>query len=126
MSHGPIAGDRATEGRRPSMMRKILKRALQLIGVVVLGGVVFLLVNFKHTAAFPSIISSFYSKEFCSCYFVTEGTVEQCHNFARQWVPIQSFQLDKEKRTVTVKGLFVTTTARYTGDRYGCVLDSWQ
>lgn len=108
------------------MRRKIVKRLFQALGLVLLALVIFLLVNFKHTAAFPSIISSFYSKEFCSCYFVTEGTVDQCHNFARQWVPIQSFELDKEKRTVTVKGLFVTTTARYTGDRYGCVLDSWQ
>lgn len=108
------------------MKRKILKRTLQVFGLLVLAGLLFLLINFKHTAAFPSIISSFYSKEFCSCYFVTEGTVEQCHNFARQWVPIQNFTLDKEKRTVTVKGLFVSTTARYTGDRYGCVLDPWQ
>lgn len=107
-------------------MRKILKRALQFAGTLLLAGIVYLLVNFKHSAAFPRIISSFYSKEFCSCYFVTEGTLEQCHNFARQWVPIQSFALDKEKRTVTVKGLFVTTTARYTGDRYGCVLEPWQ
>lgn len=107
-------------------MRKIGKRILQLFGVAVLGVIVYLAVNYKHTAAFPRIISSFYSKEFCSCYFVTEGTEEQCHNFARQWVPIQSFALDKEKRTVTVKGLFVTTTARYTGDRYGCILEPWQ
>ncbi len=126
MTPGKIENGRATEGRKPSMMRRILKRALQVLGLAVISGLLFLLVNFKHSAAFPSIISSFYSKEFCSCYFVTEGTVEQCHNFARQWVPIQSFTLDKEKRTVTVKGLFVSTTARYTGDRYGCVLDPWQ
>lgn len=107
-------------------MRKIGKRILQALGAALLGVTVFLAVNYKHTAAFPRIISSFYSKEFCSCYFVTEGTEEQCHNFARQWVPIQSFALDKEKRTVTVKGLFATTTARYTGDRYGCILEAWQ
>jgi ABC-type sugar transport system permease subunit len=108
------------------MMRKIAKWIFLALGIVLLGVFVFVAVNFKHVAAFPSIISSFYSKEFCSCYFVTEGTEEQCHNFARQWVPIQSFALDKEKRTVTVKGLFVTTTARYTGDRYGCVLEPWR
>ncbi|MFZ5629632.1 MAG: hypothetical protein ACOY5B_10920 [Spirochaetota bacterium] len=108
------------------MMRKITRRILQLLGLALLGVVLFLAVNYRHTAAFPRIISSFYSKEFCSCYFVTEGTEEQCHNFARQWVPIQSFTLDKEKRTVTVKGLFATTTARYTGDRYGCILEAWQ
>lgn len=107
------------------MIRKIIKRLLQLLALVVVGVLVFVVFNFQHVAAFPSIISSFYSKEFCSCYFVTEGSEEQCHNFARQWVPIQDFKLDKEKRSVTVRGLFVTTTARYTGERYGCVLDSW-
>jgi hypothetical protein len=107
-------------------MRKIGRRVLQLLGVLLLAAAIYVALNYKHVAAFPRIISAFYSKEFCSCYFVTEGTEEQCHNFARQWVPIQSFALDKEKRTVTVKGLFVTTTARYTGDRYGCILEAWQ
>lgn len=108
------------------MIKKILKRLGQLVLLALLAAGTYLAINYRHTAAFPRIISSFYSKEFCSCYFVTEGTPEQCHNFARQWVPIQNFVLDKEKRTVTVKGLFVTTTARYTGDRFGCVLEPWQ
>lgn len=108
------------------MMKKILKRFFQAVGVLIVLVGIYLIANFKHTAAFPKIISAFYSKEFCSCFFVTEGTPEECHNFARQWVPIQSFSLDQEKRSVTVKGMFVTTTARYTGDRYGCVLDPWQ
>jgi hypothetical protein len=107
-------------------MRRIAKRTLQLVGLALVGGTVFLAIHYKHTAAFPRIISAFYSKEFCSCYFVTEGTEEQCHNFARQYLPIQSFALDKEKRSVTVTGFFATTTARYTGDRYGCVLEAWQ
>lgn len=107
-------------------MKTIFKRFGQVLVLVLLAIALYLLINFRHTAAFPRIISSFYSKEFCSCYFVTEGTTEQCHNFARQWLPIQGFMLDQEKRTVTVKGLFVVTTARYTGDRYGCILDPWQ
>jgi hypothetical protein len=108
------------------MIKKAMKRIAQGFLVLILILAVYLLVNFKHTKAFPKIISSFYSKEFCSCYFVTEGTPEQCHNFAKQWVPIQDFKLDKEARTVTVRGLFISTTARYTGDRYGCLLDALQ
>ena len=108
------------------MIKKILKRIAQVLLAALLIVTVYLLINYKHSAAFPRIISAFYSKEFCSCYFVTEGTPEQCHNFARQWIPIQSFSLDKEKRSVTVKGLLVTTTATYTGDRYGCVLDPYR
>lgn len=105
------------------MIKKILKRLGQLLLLALLGAVIFLSINYKHTAAFPGILSAFYSKQFCSCYFVTEGTADECHNFARQWLPIQSSQVDKEQRSVTVRGLFVTTTARYTGDRYGCVLE---
>lgn len=108
------------------MIKKILKRIAQVLLAALLIVTVYLLINYKHSAAFPRIISAFYSKEFCSCYFVTEGTPEQCHNFARQWIPIQSFSLDKEKRSVTVKGLFVMTTATYTGDRYGCVLEPYR
>lgn len=108
------------------MIRKLVKRLFQFIGALLAAVAIYLGVNYKDTAAFPGIISAFYSKEFCSCYFVTEGTVESCKEFARQWVPIQSFSLDKENRTVTVKGLFITTTARYTGDRFGCLLDEWK
>ncbi|MCS6971750.1 MAG: hypothetical protein N2Z22_02175 [Turneriella sp.] len=108
------------------MIRKILKRLLQGLGIVLVVLLLYVVFNWKHFAAFPRIISAFYSKEFCSCYFVTEGSEEQCHNFARQWVPIQDFRLDKEKRTVTVRGLFFTTTAYYTGERYGCVLEPWR
>lgn len=104
-------------------MKKILKRLGQAMGLILLLIGAYLAINYKHTAAFPRIISAFYAKEFCSCFFVTEGDEKQCHNFARQWVPTQSFVLDQEKRTVTVKGLYVTTTARFTGDKYGCVID---
>lgn len=108
------------------MIKKIIKRFFQVLGLLLVLVVVYLLVNFKHTAAFPGILSAFHSKEFCSCYFVTEGKEDECENFARQWLPIQGFSIDKKDRSVTTKALFVTTTARYTGDRYGCVLDPWK
>jgi hypothetical protein len=45
---------------------------------------------------------------------------EQCHNFARQWVPISEFKLDKENKSVTVTGLGKTNTAKYLNERLGC------
>ncbi|TGL44704.1 hypothetical protein [Leptospira perdikensis] len=78
--------------------------------------------NWKHLSSFPSIISSFYSKEYCSCYFVMELSEEQCHDFARQWVPISEFKLDKENKSVTVKGLGRTNTTKYLSKEYGCTL----
>ena len=105
------------------MIRKIFKWVGLMCVMIVLSAVVYLSVNGEHTKSFPHIISSFYAKEFCSCYFVTEGSEPECHQFAKQWIPISEFHLDKENQTVSVTGLFVTTRARYTGDRYGCVLD---
>lgn len=72
---------------------------------------------------FPGIISAFYSKEMCSCMFVVGQTEEFCNNYARQWVPIQGAPVvDREKKTVRVQGLFVTSEAEYSGERTGCVL----
>lgn len=76
--------------------------------------------NWVHIKSFPGIISAFYAKEFCSCYFVNEQSEEFCHNYARQWVPISSFNLNKEEKTVTVSGLGRTTTVKYMGELYGC------
>ncbi|TGN06842.1 hypothetical protein [Leptospira ilyithenensis] len=78
--------------------------------------------NWKHLSAFPAIISSFYSKEFCSCYYVMKQSEEQCHNFARQWVPISLFNLDQTNKEVTVSGLGRTNKAKYLGERLGCRL----
>lgn len=47
---------------------------------------------------------------------------EQCHDFARQWVPISEFKLDKENMSVTVKGLGRTNMAKYQSKDYGCTL----
>ncbi len=82
--------------------------------------------HWSNLKAFPYIISSFYSKEFCSCYFIVRQDEAFCHNYARQWVPISSFQLDKESKSVTVSGLGKTNTARFFNQKYGCVLDKME
>ncbi|MCZ8342297.1 MAG: hypothetical protein O9301_04630 [Leptospira sp.] len=98
------------------------KKILILVSTLLFILLVWIQWNWKHLASFPSIISSFYSKEFCSCYFVTKLSEEQCHNFARQWVPISEFKLDIENKSVTVKGLGRTNTAKYLDETFGCTL----
>jgi hypothetical protein len=102
-------------------MRKILVTVLLI--VLILGGLWFS-ANWSHINAFPSIISSWYAKEFCSCHFVVGRDVDFCHNIARQWVSIDDFQLNESERTVTVTGLWRTNTARFDGQRAGCVLEN--
>lgn len=104
-------------------MKKILITTALI--AFILGGVWFS-ANWHHINAFPSIISSWYAKEFCSCHFVVERDEDFCHNIARQWVAIDDFELIAEAKTVTVTGLGRTNTARYQSERYGCVLENPQ
>lgn len=103
------------------MIRKILLFIVFLILLLA----AYLGFNWKDTSSFPHIISAFYAKEFCSCYFVEGRDKEACHNFARQYVPISGFDLDEEKKEVTVTGLGITTTAEFTDKRYGCRLEEY-
>jgi Ni/Fe-hydrogenase subunit HybB-like protein len=83
-------------------------------------GLFWVVSNWKNLTTFPSIISSFYSKEFCSCYYVVREDEDFCHNYARQWVPISDFKLDRETKTVTVSGLGRTNSSRFVSPEFGC------
>jgi hypothetical protein len=102
-------------------MRKILI-TIALIALI-LGGLWFS-ANWAHINAFPSILSSWYSKEFCSCHFVVGRDVDFCHNVARQWLTIDEFHLNEERKSVTVSGLGRTNTATFQGPGRGCVLEN--
>lgn len=97
--------------------------------ISVLVGILFIILiwvqwNWKHIDAFPSIISSFYSKEYCSCFYVMQLSEQQCHDFARQWVPISEFKNDTDKKEVSVSGLGRTNKAIFKNERLGCVLEN--
>jgi hypothetical protein len=101
------------------MWKTILKRLFAGLGLLLC---VLVLWNWHDLSYFTSIISSYYAKEFCSCYFVTGESEAFCHDYTRQYIPISSFSLDKEKKTVTVTGLLRKSEAYYTGPRTGCAL----
>jgi hypothetical protein len=104
--------------KRP--IRRLLKRLLIVAG----GGLLFLLIwNSRDLYYFSSLISGFYAKEYCSCFFITGHDESFCHDTTRQYIPISSFALDKQQRTVTVGGMGRRSRARYTGVRTGCTLD---
>lgn len=105
-------------------MKKVFnkKNILRFLGLAAGFLLLWVALNWKHIRAFPDIISSFYSKEFCSCFFITGRGEAACHNYARQYVPISDFSLDKEKKQVTVTGLWQTNKASYLGPLEGCRL----
>lgn len=100
-----------------------MKKILKYIGLLILVGFsFFILTNFKDLKAFPYIISSYYSKEFCSCYFITNRDKEFCHNYTRQYIPISEFKLDEDKKEVTVSGLGITSKAKFNSE-FGCMVE---
>ena len=83
----------------------------------------WVIVNWRYVAAFPSILPSFYAKEFCSCRYVMERPLEACHDYARQWLPISGFRIDEARKRVEVEALGVTRAARHISGREGCRLE---
>lgn len=79
--------------------------------------------NWQHVRAFPGILPAFYAKEFCSCRFVVGQSVPFCHDYARQWLPINHFYLSEPQRCVTVTALGQTRSAGFLNRREGCRLD---
>ncbi|WP_426416270.1 hypothetical protein [Aestuariirhabdus sp. LZHN29] len=75
--------------------------------------------------AFPDLISAYYAKEYCSCYFVVGNDEAYCHAYVEQWMPISDFQLNREQGWVQVSGLGRTNRASYFGLRQGCGLEPY-
>jgi len=104
------------------MFRRIL-----FIGIVVLG--LFLLLfsgwvvkDWKAWSRFPQIISAYYAKQFCSCYFVMKQNEDYCHRWTKQWIPISDFEPNNQQRKVIVSCLGFQASARYMGQTSGCML----
>lgn len=104
------------------MIKKILKwlGVLFLLLLLVVGSWTYM--NWRHVERFPSIISSFYAKMMCSCLYVQKHDKKYCHNYARQYVPIQKVKVFDEQKIVEVTGLWRTNRAKYVSKRFGCTL----
>ena len=74
--------------------------------------------------SFPKMPASYEAKEMCSCLFVEARPLDVCEAWVRQdVVKSQGHTVDVEHQTVTAKALGATATARWLGEREGCVLD---
>jgi hypothetical protein len=80
--------------------------------------------HLDYLRAFPSIVSSFYSKQYCSCLYVMKASEEFCHDWTRQWLPISNFEHDLENSVVRVSGFGVTTESKFLGFPNGCQIQS--
>jgi len=96
---------------------------LILLGILLFFGI-WTIRNWKHLVAFPSTLSAYYAKEFCSCYFVLGRTEDQCHRSVKQYIEISGFSIDKTAKRVEVSGLGRTSSAQLVSGRFGCSIES--
>lgn len=79
--------------------------------------------NWAHLRAFPGVLPGFTAKEHCSCRFVMGQGEPYCERYSRQWLPISERSVDEAARRVTVRATGVTRSARWIGEREGCLLE---
>jgi len=71
--------------------------------------------------AFPTIISAYTAKEYCSCRYVMNNPVDYCQSYVKQWLPSTLTENLNDKR-ITATGMARESTAQWQGPRQGCRL----
>jgi hypothetical protein len=70
---------------------------------------------------FPSIISAYTAKEYCSCRYVMNQPVDYCHGYVKQWLP-STLSEDVANKRIVATGLGRESQAVWEGPRQGCRL----
>jgi len=69
---------------------------------------------------FPKVISSFYSREYCSCRFIENRDDQYCHWYASNFIPVFSREIDEKNKKITSSSLGFTTSASFINSKVGC------
>ena len=77
-------------------------------------------VSIIQNARFPKVLSSYYSKEVCSCLFVVGQSFDYCDAFGSQVLPNWYNDIDYSKKEITSWGLWYKTKARFLSKQEGC------
>ena len=72
--------------------------------------------------AFPSIISAYTAKEYCSCRYVMNNSEAYCRAYVKQYVS-STLTDDPVRKVVGATGLGRSASASWLGPRQGCRLD---
>jgi len=104
-----------------------MKTILKIFGIVVIllvaGIGILTMINWTDLKNFRPMAGNVYSKFMCSCLFVEGRTEEQCRVWSRVVIPISGYEVDYKEKRVTAKGLGLSGTSRYTGERFGCTIE---
>lgn len=102
----------------------IRRRPFSSLGLLVLLVIAGLIWNWRvQLQVFPSIISAYTAKEYCSCRFVMNNPADYCRSYVKQWLP-STLDEDALNKRITATGLGRESEARWEGARQGCRLSS--
>lgn len=71
---------------------------------------------------FPSIISAYTAKEYCSCRYVMDNPADYCAAYVKQYLPSRLLD-DVAHKRVTASGWGRSSSAAWQNPRQGCQLD---
>ncbi|MFJ4142250.1 amidase [Pseudomonas sp. NPDC089734] len=71
--------------------------------------------------AFPTIISAYTAKEYCSCRYVMNNPADYCHSYVKQYIP-GTLADDTSSKTVSASGMGRSSRAAWMSERQGCRL----
>lgn len=72
----------------------------------------------------PEMAATLYARENCSCLFVIGQSEESCREITKQFVPLSSITIDREKRTVQTRVFWGIARAKWVSDRLGCQIEN--
>lgn len=100
----------------------IRRRPLSSLGILILLVLLALIWMWRvQLQAFPTIISAYTAKEYCSCRYVMNNPVDDCQSYVKQWLPSTLTESLSEKR-ITATGMGRESSAQWQGVRLGCRL----
>jgi hypothetical protein len=94
-----------------------------IVTVLVIIGIGWTMLNWKHLVAMPKNISAHTAKQYCSCLLVMKLNEQYCRDYSDPGYPVSELNYDASSQAVTVSALGFSTMAKYYGNRFGCRID---
>lgn len=71
---------------------------------------------------FPTILSAYSAKEYCSCRYVMGFDADYCQGYVRQYLPLSSLTEQASGYRISAEGLGRRSHAVWLGPQQGCRL----
>ncbi|GAO95618.1 hypothetical protein PSA5_22895 [Pseudomonas syringae pv. actinidiae] len=99
----------------------ILRRPFSSLLLLIVAALAALAWQYRvNLQAFPTIISAYTAKEYCSCRYVMNNPEAYCRSYAKQYVP-STLTDDAAQKKVVASGLGRTSSASWQGERQAAV-----